>query len=136
MSQCQWEKAGSKKYRLTARYHDMLHFGPKKVIHTNYCALFPHGRLVIEPGYEWDGPSGPAIDTDTFHDGALVHDLLYQLMREGHLGRWKYRRKADKEMRLQCRKDKMFVLRRWYTWAGVRLGGHRASGGWFFGRSK
>lgn len=136
MSQCQWERGGSKKYRLTAPYTDKLHFGAPEYIATDYCLFFMSGRLRIESGYEWDGPSGPAIDTDTFHDGALVHDLLYQLMREGYLSRWKYRRKADKEMRLQCKKDDMFVLRRWYTWLGVRLGGHRASGGWFFGRQK
>jgi len=134
MSECVYEKGGSKKYRLTATYLDLLHFGPKKIIRTDYCHFNPNGGLLIENGYEWDGPSGPAIDTDNFMDGSLVHDLLYQLMREGYLSRWKYRRKADKEMRLQTKKDDMFILRQWWTWLGVRLGGHRASGGWFFGR--
>ena len=134
MSQCRFIKGGSRKYVLTARYNDMLHFGPKKCITTSYCQFYPNGRLIIESGYEWDGPSGPAIDTDNFMDGSLVHDLLYQLMREGLLARWTYRRKADKEMRLQTKKDNMSWIRSWYTWLGVRLGGHRASGGKFFGR--
>lgn len=125
MSQCQWERGGSKKYRLTAPYHDVLHFGGPECISTDYCIFFTNGRLRIETGYEWDGPSGPAIDTDNFMDGSLVHDLLYQLLREERLKpRWKYRMKADKEMRIQCKKDRMFILRRWWTWLGVRIGGY------------
>jgi len=40
------------------------------------------GMLKIKTGYSWDGPSWPAIDTKNFMQGSLIHDALYQLMRE------------------------------------------------------
>ena len=131
MSECVYEKAGSKKYRLLEPYTDILHFDAPVDIVTCYCLFGIGGELVIDPGYEWDGPSGPAIDTDNFMDGSLVHDLLYQLMREKWLKPvWKYRMKADKEMRLQTTKDGMSFVRRWYTWLGVRIGGIPAARRW------
>jgi hypothetical protein len=36
-------------------------------------------------GYAWNGPSGPTLDTRNFMRGSLVHDALYQLMREGRM---------------------------------------------------
>ncbi len=39
-------------------------------------------RLTTKKGYAWDGPSGPTIDSKNFMRGSLVHDALYQLMRE------------------------------------------------------
>jgi hypothetical protein len=124
MSQCVYHKGGSKKYVLDERYVDKLKVKPKFIIHTPYCWFGNSGALHIYEGYEWDGPSGPAIDTDNFMDGSLVHDLLYQLMREGWLKpRWLYRLYADNEMFRQCKKDKMFLPRRIWTWIGVRVGG-------------
>jgi len=43
------------------------------------------GGLLIKAGYSWDGPSGSAIDTKNFMQGSLVHDALYQLLRENIL---------------------------------------------------
>jgi hypothetical protein len=62
-------------------------------------------------------------------DGSLVHDLLYQLMREGILQRIPYRLLADNEMFRQCKKDNMSLPRRCWTWLGVRIGGYFAAGG-------
>jgi len=131
MSECIFEKAGSKKYRLLEPYNDILHFSPPMDIANCYCIFNHTGELIIDSGYEWDGPSGPAIDSDNFMDGSLVHDLLYQLMREKWLEPvWKYRMKADKEMRLQTAKDGMSSIRKWYTWLGVRVGGILAARSW------
>ena len=131
MSECVYEKGGSKKYRLLEDYHDFLHFGPKTSVITPYCIFSSDGELVIESGYCWDGPSGPAIDTDNFMDGSLVHDLLYQLLRANYMRPvWWYRMKADKEMRLQTAKDGMCFVRRWYTWLAVRIGGMFAVRKW------
>ena len=128
MSDCKFRKGGSKKYVLTELYDDRLHFGPKTDIDTGYCVFLRGGRIFINAGYEWDGPSGPAIDTDNFMDGSLVHDVLYQLMREEELKpRWRYRLKADNEMFRQCKKDNMSLPRRCWTWLGVRLGGYFAA---------
>jgi hypothetical protein len=131
MSDCKYIKGGARKYVLAAPYNDKLKFKPKRTIVTKYAKLYSDGRLVINTFYEWDGPSGPAIDTDNFMDGSLVHDLLYQFMREGYLKPiWWYRLKADNEMFRQCKKDKMLLPRRMYTWLGVRLGGIFAARRW------
>ena len=63
-----------------------------------FLELRPDGYLLIRKGYAWDGPSGPAIDTKSFMRGALVHDALYQMMREYGLNR-DYRPTADKIMK-------------------------------------
>jgi hypothetical protein len=124
MSECQYKKGGSKKYILTKTFVVHTKVKPKHTIFTSYCGFLTRGVLVIYKGYEWDGPSGPAIDSDNFMDGSLVHDLLYELLRDGHLKpRWKYRLWADNEMFRQCKKDDMFIGRRIYTWLGVRVGG-------------
>lgn len=128
MGVCKFNLGGSKKYYLTEDYTDVLAFQPPKDINNEYGAFDADGGLWIWKGYEWDGPSGPAIDTIDFIDGSLVHDFLYQLMREGYLSR-KYRAKADREMRLQTEKDNMPFIRRWWTWAAVRIGGYGAAGG-------
>lgn len=128
MSTCIYKKGGSKKYYLTEIYVDKLKFGPKQDIFLDYCTFTKSGTLLIAKLYPWDGPSGPAIDTDNFMDGSLIHDLLYQLLSEGHLKpRIWYRLLADNEMFRQCKKDKMFIGRRIYTWIGVRIGGYFAA---------
>lgn len=40
------------------------------------------GKLTIHAGYAWDGASGPTFDTADSMRGSLVHDVLYQMMRE------------------------------------------------------
>jgi hypothetical protein len=80
------------------------------------------GKLIIRKGYSWDGPSGPTIDTKNFLRGSLIHDALYQLMREGVLPQ-AAREKADKILRDVCLKDGMSRFRAWYVYMAVRVGG-------------
>ncbi len=80
------------------------------------------GKLVIKKGYSWDGPSGPTIDTKNFMQGSLVHDALYQLMREGVIAQHQ-RKRADEILREICIADKMSKLRAWYVYKAVRIGG-------------
>ena len=77
------------------------------------------GTLHINKGYSWDGPSGPSIDTKNFMQGSLIHDALYQLIREGVLPKTK-RKRADEIMREICLKDGMSKFRAWYLYRGVR----------------
>jgi hypothetical protein len=123
MSDCVYEKGGSKKYRLLEPYHDVLKVRPKSNIFLSYAVYLRTGLVCIRKGFEWDGPSGPAIDTDNFMDGSLVHDFLYGLIKAGYLKMWPYRLLADNEMFRQCKKDKMLLPRRIWTWLGVRIGG-------------
>lgn len=129
MSKCVYKKGGSKKYVLTKSFVAKLKVKPPVNIHTEYCSYLRTGYICIYEGYEWDGPSGPTIDTDNFMDGALIHDVMYQLMREKHLALRPYRLYADNELYRQCRASGMGWIRASYVWAGVRIGGHKAAGG-------
>lgn len=92
-----------------------------------FITLRPTGILFISQGYSWDGPSGPAVDTKNFLRGSLVHDVCYQLIREGHLGQ-SDRLTADMELRKICREDGMSAIRAWWVYHSVRLfGGVAAS---------
>jgi hypothetical protein len=69
-------------------------------------------RLHIAAGYTWDGASGPAIDTLNFRNGSLVHDVLYQMMREGGLPATRANRKrADQILKEICLADGMSYIR-------------------------
>jgi hypothetical protein len=99
---------------------------------TPFIQLDPNGTLLIKKGYAWDGPSGPAIDTKDFMRGALVHDAIYQLMRDWGLDR-NLRSIADRIMRDICILDGMSKIRAYYTYLGVRAFGgpsSKASGGY------
>ncbi|MDH3345874.1 MAG: hypothetical protein OEL75_01675, partial [Kiritimatiellaceae bacterium] len=52
---------------------------------------------------------------------SLVHDALYQLMREGFLPE-SCREDADQELHRICREDGMCRFRAWYVLLGVRKG--------------
>ena len=93
---------------------------------TEYMLLFPDGELTIKIGYRWDGPSGPAIDTDNFMRGALVHDALYQLIRMNYLPP-AFRKTADRLLKVICRKDGMNRLRAWWVYNAVRMFGKEAA---------
>lgn len=79
------------------------------------------GVLYINSRYAWDGPSGPTIDTPNFMRSSLVHDALYQLMREGHIDRKKYRKYADKLLQQISIADGMSKFRANYIYLAVRL---------------
>ena len=129
MSQCKWIKGGSKKYVLKATYHDTIPFCTEEhSIYTNYCTLHNNGLIVISEDYQWDGASGPTIDTDDTMDGSLVHDVLYQLMREERLSR-KYRKEADKCIRKMCMADGMPWWRANYWYFFLRIGGGSSARG-------
>jgi hypothetical protein len=93
---------------------DFIHYNPRT--HT----------LSIRAGYAWDGPSGTTIDTASFMRGSLVHDALYQLMREGHLG-FDMRKYADDTLRDVCLEDGMWRIRAWWVHRAVRRFARRAT---------
>ena len=93
----------------------------REKIETDFIDLDEGGALTIKKGYAWDGPSGPAIDTKSFMRGSLVHDALYQLMRNNLLPA-SCREDADQELHRICREDGMNRFRAWYVLLGVRKG--------------
>lgn len=115
------------KYQLRKEYTSTIPIKPDKDINTAFISLSSAGVLVIKNGYAWDGPSGPTIDTKNFMRGSLVHDALYQLMREKHLDFKVHREPADRLLQAICKEDGMSDLRAWWVYQGVRIGGGRAS---------
>ena len=109
------------KYQLKKSYILNIPITPPESIVTEYIQLDNEGNLTIKKGYAWDGPSGPTIDTKTFMRGSLIHDALYQLMRENHLDHKKYRDQADRILQKICKEDGMWSFRAWYVYHGVRL---------------
>lgn len=114
------------KYQLVDDYVVATKVIPKAFVLAPLLRLDTEGTLYIRAGYAWDGPSGPAIDTKNFMRGSLVHDALYQLMREGHVGQ-EWRKAADEELRRICLEDGMSVIRAWWVYEGVRFGGGPAA---------
>jgi len=115
------------KYQLAKDYQVFISIKPEAFILTPYIRLDTDGLLSIVEGYAWDGPSGPAIDTPNFMRGSLVHDALYQLMRERNLDPEKLRDDADRILRQICTEDGMSSIRAWWVYQGVRFGGGPAA---------
>lgn len=114
---------GGYKYQLKVAYSLPIAIRPEKPIVTEYIQLDGAGNLSLKEGYAWDGPSGPTIDTPDFMRGSLIHDALYQLMRENELDHDTYREAADRTLQAICREDGMSALRAWWVYHGVRLFG-------------
>lgn len=116
------------KYLLMEQYTTKLtEIIPPYNIETEFIRLKRDGTLIIEHAYAWDGPSGPTFDTPTFMRGSLVHDALYQLMREEHLDVDEYREAADKVLYRMCLEDGMNKLRAWAVYDAVRLAGRSSA---------
>ena len=113
------------KYQLKEDYPTQIEIKPEVDIDTPYITLTTDGALAIKNGYAWDGPSGPTIDTLNFMRGSLVHDALYQLMREQHLGS-EHRKPTDHLLREMCKEDGMTALRAWWVYQAVRIWGNPA----------
>lgn len=120
--QCISYKKGYK-YQLFEDYTLNISIYPNKDINTTYIQLFMDGKLIIKKGYAWDGPSGPTFDTSNFMRGSLIHDALYQLMRNECLDKSTHKDFADRLMQKVCKEDGMSALRAWIVYQGVKLFG-------------
>jgi hypothetical protein len=117
------------KYVLVDDYEVLLVYTrPQRNIVTEYITLASCGRLWIRHGYAWDGPSGPTCDTRDSLRGSLVHDALYQLIREGLLEP-DQRRNSDRELRDILIEDGMSATRSGYWFEGVEHFGKNAATG-------
>jgi hypothetical protein len=119
-----YEGVGGWKYRLVKPYTIGTGIKISKAVESPgvFLRLSSDGFLTIAEGYAWDGPSGPAIDTPDWMRGSLVHDALYQLMRE-KLVPLRFRKQADQILRQLLIEDGMSFIRAWYSYVGVRVGG-------------
>lgn len=88
----------------------------------HFVGLDASGVLTIAAGYAWDGASGPIADDATTIRGSLVHDALYQLMRElGLSPTW--REAADDLLRDLCIEDGLHPAMAGIVHAAVRAFG-------------
>lgn len=110
------------KYQLDQPYQVIVNINPVRNIDTEFIKLSKSGVLSIKAGYAWDGASSIAIDTKSFMRGSLVHDALYQLIRQEHL-KMSHREQADKELYRICLEDGMNRVRAWGAWKAVSLFG-------------
>jgi len=115
---CIYYKKGYK-YQLAETYHIKIEIKPLEHILTHFIDLTTDGTLIIRKGYAWDGCSGPTWDDKTNMRGGLIHDSLYQLLRQGYLDQ-SYRAVADKSLRDICLKDGMWKARVWYYYNAVK----------------
>lgn len=115
------------KYQLCDTFEQTITITPPFNIHSEWIQLSDQGRLTIFKGYAWDGASGPTRDVSlvrrrpTSIRGSLIHDALYQLMREQLLG-LEYRSLADHLLYQCCLEDGMLKPRAWVWWQAVRWG--------------
>ena len=114
------------KYQLAEEYPVKVSVTPKNNIKTDFIELGTEGMLVIKKGYAWDGPSGPTIDTPNFMRGSLVHDALYQLLRNELIDE-KWRDEADDELRRICVEDGMSKICARWVYIAVRKWGKVAA---------
>lgn len=116
------------KYQIVESFIVDIPISPKVniVSPSEYIEFTSEGKLTIKKGYAWDGPSGPTVDTLSFMRGSLVHDALYQLMREGSLNRDEFKEKSDRLLQKMCREDGMNAMWAWFVFIGLKVGGNPA----------
>ena len=90
-----------------------------------YAILYEDGWLIIESGYQWDGMSGVG-DSKQSMRASLVHDALYQLMREGLLDR-KYKDAADRLLEKILIEDGASKFNAWLCYQGVKMFGKKST---------
>ena len=124
MAKACYRKLTGYKYQVMEDYITKIDLKPGKAVRrelTRFLSLSPDGVLTIKKYYAWDGPSGPTIDTRDFMRGSLVHDALYQLMREGVLDYRVHRQRADEIFRQLLLEDGMCKFRAWYVYQAVHI---------------
>jgi len=113
-------------YNLHGNYKYKAEIEVKESCNLNYIKITKKGKLTVKKWYAWDGPSGPTFDTKNFIRGSLVHDALYQLIREDKIDQ-DQRERADEILREICLEDGMSRIRAWWVFWGVYLFGKGAA---------
>ncbi len=128
-----WYTFGAQgKYRTLRDYSIETEFRPDEVLSGKFgqVLLAPRGLLAISSGHVWDGASGPTWDSASTMRASLVHDALYQLMREQNLDANADRAQAD---RLLWRIMWNDLSPRWARWRVLRWVHRRRVNAWLWG---
>lgn len=124
MDKVTFQKLSRYKYRLTATHSYMIPIKGRD-IYTPYISLEQSGKLSMRQGYAWNGASF-VVDTDSTIVASLIHDALYQLIRENHLP-YEYRKPADQIFRDVCIRNGTSKFRANYFYKGLRWFAFRAA---------
>lgn len=117
-----YKKRRKYKYNLHSDFEYAAEIQVEKPAILGLVEIDADGQLLIKKGYSWDGPSGPTVDTKNFMRGSLVHDALYQLMREEVIAQHQ-RERADEILSELCIEDGMSRIRAWWVYQAVRIWG-------------
>jgi hypothetical protein len=104
---------GGYKYQLAEDYTLPIPIDAERTVDTGLIRLDTYGILTIRKDYAWDGPSGPTFDSKCGMRGSLVHDALYQLMRQELIG-LSHRPAADELFYKILLADGMWRIRAWF----------------------
>ena len=107
-------------HQLAETYKIKLPSNPVTQYDGQFLSIDINGTLTIKSGYCWDGASGPTWDTANCKKPSLVHDALYQLMRQEVLSRG-YRKHADKLFYDMLRDNGMWYIRAQMWYRSVRM---------------
>lgn len=115
-----YQKKKNWKYKVFSDCFFRLHTTFPRVKHKFFT--IDKDILTVKAGYVWDGATS-AIDSDNFMSPSLVHDVLYQAIREGSLDEiWK--KDSDTELKKMCLQRGMSSFRAWYIHFAVdKFGG-------------
>ena len=100
---------------------------PKKEIEHEFFNFNVSGRLLIRKGYRWDGPSGPTVDSKSTLIASMVHDVGYQMTRDGHFSIDEDRALWDKIYRELLIANGTNQARAWGHWYALRKFGWHAA---------
>ncbi len=112
------------KYQLAQNYQIHTSIRPDTDIETEFIDLNIEGVLVLRSGYAWDGPSGPVRDKPENMRASLVHDALYQLIRQDKLCLTTHRQAADLLFKTICKEDGVYQFTAHAYYLILRQFGH------------
>jgi len=128
-------KAGYK-YRLEQDFDIHVGIYPSDDIRMDYLFLSIEGYLFIKKGYAWDGPSGEiklglirldfTPDTKPTMTPSLVHDALYQLMRQKQIS-LSHRLHVDKLFHKMLLERRFSKWKAWLWYKAVRWGARKSA---------
>lgn len=105
--------------RFTFKATDTKGHGPGYAGQLGFISFTADGVFTIEPGFCWDGASGPTLDTSDSVCAALGHDCLYGLMGAGKLAVHIWKDIADLWFYKRLQSDGMIQYRAWAWYRAV-----------------
>lgn len=106
------------KYVVSTDFEIQTDIRPDRQIQTSFIFLAMNGRMIIYKDYAWDGATS-ITDQPSVMRASLVHDALYQLMREEYLDHRQWKKPADLEFTRLCREDGLCALSAWKNFKGL-----------------